>query len=119
VANQIVRVWKGYGTTAGVDRYCRDHFPNSVLPHLRSIDGFVDANVLTQAGPDEIEVVVATVWDSIESVKAFARENYEEAVVEPVVREFLNHFDVASHSCSRGRRIDDADQRITTRADGG
>jgi hypothetical protein len=33
------------------------------------------------------------VWDSIESVKAFAGENYEEAVVEPVVRELLNRFD--------------------------
>jgi hypothetical protein len=33
------------------------------------------------------------VWDSIESVKAFAGENYEQAVVEPVVRELLNRFD--------------------------
>lgn len=91
--NQIVRVWKGYGTQAGVDRYCQEHFPHSVLPHLRSIDGFVEARVLTRAGRDEIEVVVATGWDSIESVKAFAGENYEDAVVEPVVRELLNRFD--------------------------
>lgn len=40
MANQIVRVWTGYGTPAGVDRYCREHFMNSVLPHFRSIDGF-------------------------------------------------------------------------------
>ena len=50
MAGQIVRVWKGYGTEAGVDRYCRDHFPNSVLPHLRSIHGFVGARVLTRPG---------------------------------------------------------------------
>jgi hypothetical protein len=92
-ANRIVRVWKGYGTRAGVDRYCNEHFPNSVLPHLRSIAGFVDANVMIRAQQDETVLVVATVWDSIESMKAFAGENYEEAVVEPVVRELLNRFD--------------------------
>ena len=92
MAGQIVRVWKGYGRAAGVDRYCREHFPNSVLPQLRSINGFVGAKVLTRAGEDETEVVVATTWDS-NSVKAFAGEDYEQAVVEPVVRELLNRFD--------------------------
>lgn len=91
--DQIVRVWKGYGTPAGVDRYCREHFQNSVLPHLRSLDGFAGARVLTREGPGETEVVVATVWDSLDSVKAFAGERYKEAVVEPVVRELLDRFD--------------------------
>lgn len=93
MANQIVRVWKGYGTQAGVARYYREHFQNSVLPHLRSIDGFVGAKVLTRARGGETEIVVATVWDSIDSVKAFAGEKYEHAVIEPMVRELLNRFD--------------------------
>jgi hypothetical protein len=93
MANQIVRVWKGYGTPAGVDRYYREHFPNSVLPHLRSIEGFVDVKILTRSRHGETELVVATVWDSLDSVKAFAGENYEQAVVEPVVRDLLNRFD--------------------------
>src|ERR1700737_467654 len=91
--DQIVRIWKGYGTEAGVDRYCREHFPMAVLPHLRAIDGFVDAWVLTRAGRDETEVVVATVWESLDAVRTFAGSNYEEAVVEPVVRELLTRFD--------------------------
>jgi heme-degrading monooxygenase HmoA len=93
MADAIVRVWRGYGTQAGVDRYCREHFRNSVLPQLRSIDGFVDAKVLTRTGGSETEVVVATVWASIASVKAFAGEDHEQAVVEPVVREMLTRFD--------------------------
>jgi hypothetical protein len=93
MAGQIVRIWGGYGTQAGVDRYCREHFPNSVLPQLRAIDGFVEAKVLTRTGPGETEVVVATTWDSIESIKAFAGKDYENAVVEPVVGELLNRFD--------------------------
>ena len=59
MAGQIVRVWKGYGTGAGVESYCREHFPNSVLPHLRSIAGFVGARVLTRAKRDET-VLTAT-----------------------------------------------------------
>ena len=93
MALQVVRVWKGYGEAAGVDRYCREHFPRSVLPQLRAIHGFMGATVLTRAGRGETEVVVATTWDSIDAVKAFAGENYEQAVVAPVVRELLNRFD--------------------------
>jgi hypothetical protein len=93
MADAIVRVWRGYGTPAGVDRYCREHFRNSVLPQLRSIDGFLDAKVLTRTDGSETEVVVATVWASIASVKAFAGEDHEQAVVEPVVRELPTRFD--------------------------
>jgi heme-degrading monooxygenase HmoA len=93
MAGQIVRIWKGYGTEAGVDRYCREHFPKSVLPQLRRLDGFLDAWVLTRPERDETELVVATVWDSIDSVKAFAGEDYEHAVIEPVVHELLKRFD--------------------------
>jgi heme-degrading monooxygenase HmoA len=93
MAGQVVRIWGGYGTQAGVDRYCREHFPNSVLPHLRSIEGFVEVKVLTRTGGGETEVVVATTWRSIEAVKAFAGDDYEAAVVEPVVRQLLTRFD--------------------------
>jgi hypothetical protein len=93
MAGQIVRIWGGYGTQAGVERYCREHFPDSVLPHLRSINGFIEAKVLTRPARDETELVVATTWDSVESVKAFAGDDYEKAVVEPVVPELLHRFD--------------------------
>jgi hypothetical protein len=88
MAGQIVRVWRGYGKEAGVDRYCREHFPNSVLPQLHSIDGFVEAKVLTRPGRGETEVVV-----------------------EPVVRELLNRFDervahvTVALAASKGRNV--------------
>jgi len=93
MADQIVRIWGGYGTQVGVDRYCHEYFPISVLPHLRSIDGFIEVKLMTRTGRGETEVVVATTWESIESVKAFAGEDYEAAVVQPGVRELLNRFD--------------------------
>ena len=93
VAHRIVRVWKGYGTVEGVDQYCREHFSQTVLPQLRALKGFLDATVLTRAIEGETEVVVATVWDSVDSVRAFAGESYDKAVVEPIVHDLLQRFD--------------------------
>jgi hypothetical protein len=93
MAARIVRVWKGYGSADGVQRYCDDHFTNTVLPQLRALGGFVSASVLVRSLANETEVVVATLWDSLESVKGFAGEDYSHAVVEPVVRDLLDRFD--------------------------
>jgi Antibiotic biosynthesis monooxygenase len=93
MASRIVRVWKGYGTADGVQRYCNQHFKGTVLPQLVAIVGFVGANVLVRSRDDETEVVVVTVWESMEAVKAFAGEDYTRAIVEPVVRDLLDHFD--------------------------
>jgi hypothetical protein len=93
MAARIVRVWKGYGTTIGVQRYCDDHFAKTVLPQLRTLIGFLGASVLVRSIQADNEVVVATVWDSLEAVKTFAGEEYDVAVVEPVVRQLLDRFD--------------------------
>jgi heme-degrading monooxygenase HmoA len=93
MAAHIVRVWKGYGTRDGVQQYCEDHFTNTVLPQLRALAGFDGARLLVRLVDNETEVVVVTLWDSIDAVKAFAGEHYDQAVVEPVVRELLSRFD--------------------------
>lgn len=93
MTTQVVRVWKGYGSADGADRYCSEHFSKTVLPQLQALSGFLDANVLVRSLGDVTEVVVATVWESIDAVKAFAGDEYERAVVEPIVRDLLEHFD--------------------------
>ncbi|HET6317300.1 MAG TPA: hypothetical protein VFG86_12645 [Chloroflexota bacterium] len=93
MAPRIVRVWKGSGTADGVQRYCQIHFTNVVLPQLRALGGFLGAMVLTRSLGNETEVVVATVWESMDAVKVFAGEDYDRAVVEPVVRDLLDRFD--------------------------
>ena|SRR6266567_2525540 len=90
---QVVRVWKGLGTADGVDRYCREHFSKTVLPQLQSLDGFREAKVLVHSMRGMTEVIVATVWESLDAVKAFAGDDYERAVVEPIVRDLLERFD--------------------------
>src|SRR5262245_29076859 len=93
MASHVVRVWKGWGTAEGAELYCREHFAETVLPGLQALDGFLAATLLVRPDGDETEVVVATVWESVEAVKAFAGEEYEHAVVEPHVRNILTRFD--------------------------
>ena len=93
MTTEVVRVWKGYGTAEGAALYCGDHFSKTVLPQLRALTGFLDANVLVRSLGDGTEVVVATVWESIDAVRAFAGDEYEKAVVEPIVRDLLERFD--------------------------
>ena len=49
--------------------------------------------VLQRAVRDEIEFVVLTLWDSMDSVHAFAGDDYEAAVVPPEARRVLSSFD--------------------------
>ncbi len=93
MTTHVVRVWKGYGTAEGVERYCHEHFSTTVLPQLQALSGFLDANVLVRSLEDVTEVVVATVWESIDAVRAFAGDQYEQAVVEPIVGDLLERFD--------------------------
>jgi hypothetical protein len=60
---------------------------------LQALSGFLDANVLVRSLGDVTEVVVATVWESIDAVRAFAGDEDERAVVEPIVRDLLERFD--------------------------
>ena len=85
----IARVWRGRGSADGIRRYCREHFEPVVLSELRDVPGFVAAEVLAA---DE-EVVVVTRSESLEAVRRFAGDDYETAVVEPVVAELLESFD--------------------------
>jgi heme-degrading monooxygenase HmoA len=85
----IARVWRGRGSADGIRRYCREHFEPVVLPELRDVPGFVAADVLAT----DAEVVVVTRWKSLDAVRRFAGDDFETAVVEPVVAELLESFD--------------------------
>jgi heme-degrading monooxygenase HmoA len=90
---RIIRVWKGRGDADGVGRYCEDHFPKAVLPELQATPGFLGARVLTRLAEREVELVVATEWTGLDAVRAFAGDDVDRAVIEPVVRELLTSFD--------------------------
>jgi hypothetical protein len=52
--------------------------------------------LLRRDAGDEIGFVTITRFESLESVRAFAGEDYEQAVVEPEARALLSRFDERS-----------------------
>ena len=78
----IARIWRGQATADNAPRY-RDHATQRVFPSLASLPGHRGAYLLTRETQGEVEFLAVTLWDSIDSVKTFAGENPEIAVVEP------------------------------------
>lgn len=99
----IARMWRGTATTAKADDYHR-HFATNVAPHLKEIDGHKGALLLQRKVDDQVEFVVITWWESMESIKKFADSTPEVAVVEPEAQaalsafdEFVTHYEAAYH----------------------
>ena len=90
----ITRRWRGWTTTPGnADAYLR-HFEGSVRPQLDALDGFLGASVECVPGDDgRTEIVVVTRWDSMDAIRAFARDDVDAAQVEPEARAVLEAFD--------------------------
>lgn len=103
----ISRVWHGWTTRANADAY-QKLLREEILPGIHRVRGFKGAQVLRREktpllakparsgapdGPEEIEFVVLTQFESIDDVKEFAGEDYEVAVIEPAARKLLARFD--------------------------
>ena len=88
----VARHWRGRSRADTAAAYL-DHLRIETLPRLRALDGHRGAYVLRREVGDEIEFVVLTLWESLESVRAFAGDDYETAVVPPQARRVLTTFD--------------------------
>jgi heme-degrading monooxygenase HmoA len=69
------------------------HFESTVRPQLESTDGFVGASVECRDGDGVVEIVVVTLWASMEAIRTFAGPESDRAVVEPDARAVLVAFD--------------------------
>ena len=88
----VARTWRGYGAVAEAQAYPR-HLLQTVRPKLEQVAGFRGLYLLGRRAPEEIEFLVLTLWDSMDSVRAFAGDQPELAVVEPEARAALVRFD--------------------------
>jgi uncharacterized protein len=88
----ILRMWRARSTTEKSGEYVQ-HATSKVFPMLRAIAGHRGAYLLRRAVDGAVELVVLTIWDSMESVRKFAGDEPEKAVVEPEARAVLTSFD--------------------------
>jgi hypothetical protein len=85
----ICRVWSGRASSgAAADTY-QHIFETTVLDDLRGIDGFQGACLLR----DGLEVRTLTMFDSLDAIRAFAGEHYEQSHVTPQARAVLADYD--------------------------
>ena len=91
----IARVWHGWTPLRNADAY-EEFLRTKMFPSIHRVPGYVGADLLRRDAGDEIAFVTITRFESLESVRAFAGEDYEQAVVEPEARQLLSRFDQRS-----------------------
>ncbi len=93
----ISRIWHGYTTQANADSYenllKREIFVGIGNRHIR---GYRGIQLLRRNLDHEVEFITIMWFDSIEAVREFAGEDYEQAVVPPQARAILSRFDERS-----------------------
>jgi antibiotic biosynthesis monooxygenase (ABM) superfamily enzyme len=88
----IARLWHGWTAPENADAY-EEFLRTKMFPSIRRVPGYLGADLLRRENGDEVAFVTITRFESLESVRAFAGEDYEQAVVEPEARALLSHFD--------------------------
>jgi heme-degrading monooxygenase HmoA len=88
----IIRSWRASATIANAPAYER-HLRENVVPQLRRIAGFLGIMLLRRDRGDRAEIQVLTRWKSMDSIRQFAGDDSELAVVEPEAKAVLLEFD--------------------------
>jgi len=88
----IARIWRGWAPPARADDYER-HYKSEVSRHLQGVDGFRGARLLRQDDSLEVMFTSVTFFTSIDAIRDFAGEDYEQAVVEETARRALSRWD--------------------------
>jgi heme-degrading monooxygenase HmoA len=93
----IARIWHGWTTHNNADNY-EALLKQEIFVGIqnRRIRGFKNIQLLRREAGEEVEFVTIMLFDSLDSVREFAGENYEAAVVPERARAVLSHFDERS-----------------------
>jgi heme-degrading monooxygenase HmoA len=93
----ISRIWHGYTTFENADKY-----ENLLREELfagikgRNIKGYKGIQLLRRNTENETEFITIMWFESLDSVREFAGEQYETAVVPEKARRILSRFDAKS-----------------------
>jgi hypothetical protein len=92
----IARHWRGWTEIRNADAY-ESFLKARVLPELKRIAGYRGGYILRSEGAEEVEFVVVNLFDSIESVRRFAGDDYATPVFEPEARLLLSRIEPIAH----------------------
>ena len=93
----IGRIWHGYTSPENADAY-EGLLKSEIFTGIegRKIPGFQGIQLFRRNRANEVEFITVMWFDSMDSVRAFAGEDYEAAVVPPKARALLARFDERS-----------------------
>lgn len=91
-SSKVTRFWSARTNEADSGAYL-GHFSRSVIPMLRKVDGYLSASVYTRHAGAHCEILVETVWESLNAVRTFAGPDLEAAVVPDEAAALLAEFD--------------------------
>ncbi len=90
----VIRIWHGWTAPANADAYeallKREIFTGIADRHIA---GYHGVELLRRECEGEIEFITVMQFDDIDSVRGFAGEDYDRAVVPPAARLLLSRFD--------------------------
>jgi heme-degrading monooxygenase HmoA len=105
-APSVARIWRGETTVENAGAY-ELHLKTNVFPALSGISGHLGAYILRRDAGAGVEFLIVTLWATLDSIRAFASDDLERAVIEPAALAVLaahddsvRHFDV-SHAVTR------------------
>lgn len=89
----IARIWRCTLARENVRPYL-EHFETSVLAHVNALDGFSEVAIMErEAAEGVVELTIVSRWKTLESIKAFAGDDIETAVVAEPAKALLRSYD--------------------------
>ncbi len=93
----LSRIWHGYTTKDNADTY-ESLLQKEIFVGIanKKIEGYRGIQLLRRELSAETEFITIMWFDSVDSVKKFASEDYEKAVVPDAAQKVLSHYDKVS-----------------------
>jgi heme-degrading monooxygenase HmoA len=88
----ISRHWRGLCKPTKADDYVQ-HLKSDTVTHLKTLDGFIRAEIHQRNSDESIEFLVVTFWNSMEAVRRFAGSSPDVAVVPEIVADMMIKYD--------------------------
>ncbi len=88
----ITRLWQGYTTPENADAY-EAFIRIEVFPKLSEVRGFLGGKLLRRNLFQEVEFVALSHFDSLESVRAAAGDEFGYVIIPETGRKLLSRFD--------------------------
>ena len=88
----IARIWNGKTPIAKYEKYTK-FLLQTAIPDYRSVTGNMGLSFLRNKDQHYAYFTLITYWNSIESIKSFAGEDYEKAKYYPEDNDFLVSFE--------------------------